>query len=139
MNKYFTVIVAVVGAVFWFGLSHADISIVGKWSGIDSDGDSATFVFSEDKSADVKLEGIPLLSTKTMTNGSVEWSRNTGQDPMHLDIVILIGSIEKRRIPMIARFVGERTLKIQISRDMTTRPKGFSMTKDVFQILATKQ
>ncbi len=142
MNKFFTIIVALVGAVFWLSLSHADISdtsIVGKWAGIDSDGDSTMFVFSEDKSADVKFQGVPLLSTKTMTNGTVEWSRNTGQDSIHLDIVILIGSIEKRRIPMIAQFVDERTLKIQISRDMTTRPKGFSMSKEVFQILATKQ
>ncbi len=139
MNKIFTVVLLILSAVFWSGFSHAEMRLVGKWSGIDSDGDSVTFVFSEDKSAEVKFEGVPTLSTKTMTNGKVEWSRNMNQDPMHLDIVIFVGSIEKQRIRMIAQFVDERTLNIQISRNMITRPDGFSMTEDVFQVLTTKQ
>jgi len=119
--------------------SYADTSIIGEWSGIDSDGDATTFLFNEDKSAEVIFEGLPPLTTKNLTNGNVEWSKDTNHNPMHLDIIIFINSEEQSRIPMLAEFVDNETLKIQMSRNMKTRPQGFEITKDVFQILAKKQ
>jgi hypothetical protein len=139
MNKLFATFLVLVCSAFFSSLSYAEMSIIGKWSGIDSDGDSASFVFNEDNSAEVKFEDVPPLTSENLANGSVEWSRNTEYDPMHLDILILIDSQNEQRIPMIAQFIDDQTLKIQLSRDMKSRPKAFEMTKDVFQILATKQ
>ena len=126
-------------AAGWTGLPRADGSIIGKWSGTDSDGDTATFVLNADNSAEVKFEGVPRLSTQTMTNGNVTWASDTTQDPMHVDIVIVRASTEVSRIRMIAQLVDAQTLKLQISRNMTTRPTSFAMTDDVFQLLATRQ
>ena len=139
MKKLKTAVLIIVSSVFWPALSHADPNIAGTWSGTDSDGDAATFVFNEDKSAEVKLEGVPLLSSKTMTNGYVVWSGDTNQEPMLLNIVIFSGSSESGRIPLVAQIVNQRTLKIQLPRDMTTRLREFTESEDVFQIMATKQ
>jgi hypothetical protein len=139
MSKLISIAMVFVCGVFYFSLSHADMNVIGKWSGIDSDGDTATFVFNEDNSAELKLEGVPLLSSANLVHGSVEWVTNTDYDPIHLDIVILIDSAEKQQIPMVARFVDDQTLRILISRDMKSRPKGFAINKDVFQVLAKKQ
>ena len=123
----------------WGSLVKANDGLIGTWSGTDSDGDSATFVFNADSSAEVKFEGVPRLSTQTMTNGKVSWSIDTTLDPMPVDVIIVRDATEVSRIRMLAQRVDEQTLKIQISRDMTTRPAGFEMTDKVFQLLATKQ
>ena len=138
-SKLVVVTAIIMCSTFFSGLSRSDTSIVGEWSGIDSDGDSTTFVFNADKSAEIRFAGLPPLSTKNLPNGSVEWSGNIDDDPIHLDVIILMGSEEKSRIRMIARFVDNQTLKIQMSRNMKTRPKGFEMIDSVFQILAIKQ
>jgi len=139
MNKFSIVILLALIVACWMQPSFASTNLVGKWSGVDSDGDTVTFVFNEDKSAEVKLEGVPLLSSTTMKNGHVEWSGDTGRDPVFLDIVIFVGSRENHRIQMLARFIDEHTLQIQLSRDMTTRPAGFELSKEVFQVRLTKQ
>ena len=135
MNRLIPFLIAVVCGI---GPTYAG-DIVGTWSGIDSDGDAATFVFNADQSAEVKLEGVPRLSTQTMTNGKVTWSQDASQNPMHLDIIIVRSSTEVSRIRMVAQLVDGQTLKLQISRNMTSRPSGFAMTKEVFQLLATRQ
>jgi hypothetical protein len=139
MRKSLAVFILIVSSAVCSGLSYAEMNIIGEWSGIDSDGDSAIFVFGADKSAELEMEGIPRLSAKNLTNGSVEWSSNTDYDPVHLDIIIMKGSQENGRIPMITQIIDDQTMKIQISRDMETRPNGFEITQDVFQIVLTKQ
>lgn len=138
-NRLLSVFLAVTLFFCFSYLSQADITIIGEWSGIDSDGEKATFVFGEDNSAEIHFEGLPPLSTQNLTNGSVQWSRNAAKHPMAIDVIIMIDSEERNRIPMIAQFVDSHTLKIQISRDMKTRPKGFDITDAVFQIVTTKQ
>ena len=120
-------------------LSQADVGIVGEWSGTDSDGDTASFIFNADNSAEVKFEGVPRLSTHTMTNGEVSWCSDSTPDPIHVDIIIVRDSTEVSRIRMVAQLIDDGTLKLQISRDMVTRPKGFKMNDKVFQLLATRQ
>lgn len=123
----------------WAGTSQGADTIVGQWSGTDSDGDTATFVFNADHSAEVKFEGIPRLSTHTMTNGTVSWTSDTMQNQMQVDVIIVRDATEVSRIRMLAQLIDEQTLKLQISRDMITRPAGFEMTDKVFQLLATRQ
>ena len=90
------------------------------------------FCFSYLSQADITIIG-------EWSGGSVQWSRNAAKYPMAIDVIIIIDSEERNRIPMIAQFVDSHTLKIQISRDMKTRPKGFDITDAVFQIVTTKQ
>jgi len=121
------------------GVVIADSGIVGTWTGTDSDGDLATFVFGEDFDAEIKLEGVPRLSTETVTNGSVQWSGDTSVDPMTIDVIIIRNGVEVGRIPMIARFQDAGTMVMQLSRDMVTRPESFEMTEKVFQVVAHRQ
>ncbi|MEM7562872.1 MAG: hypothetical protein AAF353_07450 [Pseudomonadota bacterium] len=138
--KKSNLLVIVAGFVFWAGQGQADMNVVGNWAGVDSDGDSASFVFNSDKSAEVKFEGVPLLSSSNMVNGSVEWIQAVQADHRHLDVVILTGTGEEQgRIRMIARFVDEDRLEFFISRDMKTRPTGFGLNEKVFQINTTRQ
>ena len=139
MNRFIATSLFAFCTVLWAGPGIANPGIVGEWSGTDSDGDTATFVFNADNSAEVKFEGVPRLSTHTMTNGKVSWISNTIHDSLQVDVIIVRDSTEVSRIRMLAQLVDEQTLKLQISRDMTTRPIGFEMTDKVFQLLATKQ
>ena len=138
-NKSLFFVITIVLSICFSSLSQADMNIIGKWSGVDSDGEKATFIFNEDNTAEIQFEGLPPLSTQNLTNGRVQWSGNTTTDPMTLDVIIIIDSEERNRIPMIAQFVDGQTIKIQMSRDMKTRPQGFDMVDTVFQIVATKQ
>jgi hypothetical protein len=138
-KKLLTIFLVINIFIFFSGLSYADLSLIGEWAGTDSDGDAATFIFNDDQSAEIRFEGLPPLSTKNLANGQVIWSGNTDQDPMQLNVIIQVDSEEMSRITMIAQFVDHQTLKIQMSRDMKTRPEGFEMTASVFQILAIKQ
>ncbi|MFT5502309.1 MAG: hypothetical protein ACI845_000845 [Gammaproteobacteria bacterium] len=148
MKKYFTssittrlvtIILVTNFSIFYFGLSYADMSLIGEWAGTDSDGDTATFIFNDDKSAELQMEGLPPLSSRNLTNGRVTWDGDKDHNRIKLDFVIHIGLEEKRRIKMLAHFIDDKTLKIQMSRDMKTRPEGFEVTKSVFQIITTKQ
>ena len=123
----------------WSNLLLAQPPILGTWSGEDSDGDTATFVFNADHSAEVKLEGVPRLSTHTMTNGKVEWTGNVDQAPMLVDIVIYTAGVENGRIPLVIEQTDDQSLKIQMPRDMSSRFEAMMETTEVFQVLATKQ
>ena len=78
------VLTLVVTQVFLATPASADPGVFGTWTGTDSDGDTATFVFGEDMDAEIKLEGVPRLSTETVTNGSVRWAGDTSVDPMQI-------------------------------------------------------
>ena len=112
---------------------------VGTWTGTDSDGDQATFVFGADMATEIKLEGVPRLSTQTVTNGHVEWTGDISADPMPIDVIIVRAGQEVGRIPMIARWKNDDTLVIQLSRDMKARPTSFEMTARVFQVVAHRE
>ena len=134
------IVLAVVTAqVFWVSGAAADPGIVGTWTGTDSDGDQATFVFGADMAAEIKLEGVPRLSTQTVTNGHVEWTGDISADPMPIDVIIVRAGQEVGRIPMIARWKNDDTLVIQLSRDMKARPTSFEMTARVFQVVAHRE
>jgi hypothetical protein len=138
-KKVATTLIAIIFSIFFPAVSPAESSLIGEWSGTDSDGDIATFIFNKNKSAVLQLEGLPPLSSRNLENGQVTWDGDKDQNPIKLDFVIHIGSEEKRRIKIIAQFIDQQTLKIQMSRDMKTRPVGFEMTKSVFQIITTRQ
>ena len=133
------VLAMIVAQVFCVGGALADPSIVGTWTGTDSDGDLATFVFGADFDAEIKLEGVPRLSTETVTNGSVHWAGDTAADPMQIDVIIIRDGAEVGRIPMLARLQDEGILVMQLSRDMVTRPESFEMTGKVFQVVTRRQ
>ena len=130
------VLALVIAPIFWVGGAGANPGIVGTWTGTDSDGDLATFVFGEDMAAEIKLEGVPRLSTQTVTNGHVKWAGDVSADPMPIDVIIVRAGQEVGRIPMIARRENDDTLIIQLSRDMKTRPTTFEITEKVFQVVA---
>ena len=125
--------------LIWPFNSFSDMNIIGQWSGVDSDGDSAVFVFNEDQSAEVRLEGVPPLTSANIVNGKVEWFSQTDKDPMQLDFIIIKNSEEIGRIPIIAQFLDAQTLIIQMSRDMKSRPVSFELSESVFQIVTSRQ
>ena len=129
----------VVAPLFWVSGAGADPGIVGTWTGTDSDGDQATFVFGGDMAAEIKLEGVPRLSTQTVTNGHVEWAGDVSADPMPIDVIIVRTGQEVGRIPMLVRLQDDGTLLLQLSRDMKTRPTSFEITGKVFQVVAHRE
>ena len=125
--------------LLWAHPASADSGIIGTWSGLDSDGDAATIVFEHNNRAEIKLEGVPRLSSDTVVNGSVRWAGELAADPMKIDVVIIRADREVGRIPLIARLQDQDTLVIQFSRDMTTRPRSFEISAEVFQVVAKKE
>ena len=116
----------------------ADSNLIGTWSGMDSDGESATFIFNHDQSAEIQFEGLPPLSSRNLANGYVQWESSVDENPTHLDVIIFIDNEERNRIRMLAKPIDPQSLKIQISRDMKTRPTSFELIDSVFQVVTTK-
>ena len=139
ISRNFFTSLLIVSSLLSFSSVLADARIIGEWQGIDSDGDPATFIFNEDKSAEILFGGLPPLTSKNILNGEVKWSSAINDNTIEVDVLIITESVVTSRIVMIASATDTKTLKIQMSRDMKTRPTDFEMNEREFQIITTKQ
>jgi hypothetical protein len=60
--------------------------------------------------------------------GKIEWRIDVTKDPIPLDVIITAASGEQRVLPMIIRFLTDRTLRFCISPNIETRPTDFAAT-----------
>lgn len=111
--------------------------IVGEWKGTEHTGETVSFVFSEN--GDTKMiRGNLVLDGKTVGR-KVSWRLDTGQDPMHLDLIVASSTGESRTLPMIVRFITDSKIQLRISKDMNSRPIEFSDSDNKNQIVLTRQ
>ena len=139
ISNWLFAIQLILSALLFHSSAYADTSVIGEWKGIDSDGDPATFIFNTDESAEILFAGLPPLSSKNIMNGEVKWSSTNNNDAIQLDVLIVTDSVVTSRIVMLAQVVDSKTLKIQMSRDMKTRPDNFDISETEFQVITTRQ
>ncbi|NOQ35203.1 MAG: hypothetical protein GQ569_04830 [Methylococcaceae bacterium] len=106
--------------------------IIGKWTGTDHQGQTASFIFYKDKKAEM-IQGE--YSTK---GDAITWEIDDTKNPMYLDLIATKVS-EVRRLPLIFRFISDIKIELRMGDDMSVRAKAFSDTDKVNQIILMKQ
>ena len=114
-----------------------DHLLAGGWTGQDSTGQTAMFVFERDGT--VKFIMGHLVADGPTVGASVKWRLDTRQTPMHLDIVVKSPSSQERILPMIVRFISDQQIQIRTSEDMQSRPTSFSTEDSSNQLVLVKR
>ena len=112
-------------------------SLIGKWKGTDSGGKTASLIFNSDHTFKMVLGNM--VVDGAMFGGKAEWRADMSRDPMTLDFIIIASSGDQSVLPIIFRFVTDSKIQIRMSKDMQSRPTGFSVDDTENQLVLVKQ
>ena len=91
-----------------------NVSLVGKWEGVDRTGKLGAFHFSGSGDVTIVIDGKPLGSPEVNGFGSLKFTIDYLKDPAPLDIIGIDQSgSERGRILMIVRFITNDKIKIR--------------------------
>ena len=116
------------------------MSIIGKWSVLDSNSTSGFISFDKDGYALIKEDDGPVIGGREFIlegrKGQISYSVNYDKKPIEIDLIITeLDSNRELRMLCIAEFIDQDTLLFTYSFDIAARPLDF----DSHEVLTLKR
>ncbi|WP_411768562.1 hypothetical protein [Winogradskyella sp. A3E31] len=117
-----------------FNSNQSEISIIGKWQGVDEARELGYMIFDNDGYATIEIEGVVYGGKEFEINGktgSMTYSINSDIEPVQIDLIMTImDSINQMNMLFIAKFKDKNTM-ILASNFNSERPFEFNSDNSI--------